>query len=279
MAERGPRPYNLPIEENLFLLELLLERGYGRMSTSFGALCSDFYVNLKLSLKMDLPSDRETILHLFDRVRRSIPSMDRFRRYDGELALESSHKNGEYRWLALRQTSLRAGHVNPQSMEDAYKTHRLMLEVAPYHLTISPLDIDSVELLFGFDFECQSNHDEVVYNALLADSPLSDLLRVPGAKIMDVQPVFGLSLSERGDLQASFEVKTRTKTRRGQSRRYQNEPLSIFLSVRKFGPIQQVEELPVLFDKLTHHAEALATERLVPNLLTPIARQITSSNA
>ena len=37
------------------------------MATSFGALCTDFYINQKVGLKMDLPADRETILHLFDR--------------------------------------------------------------------------------------------------------------------------------------------------------------------------------------------------------------------
>lgn len=249
------------------------------MPTSYGALCNDFYVNLKLSLKMDLPQDRETILHLFDRVRRSVPSMDRFRRFDGELALESSRRDSEYKWLALRQSSMRAGHVNPQSMEDAYDTHRLFLELAPYHLTISPLDVDCVELMFGFDLECQSDHDEVVYNALIADSPMVDLLKVPGSSIMDVQPMFGLSLSEQGDLQAYFEVKTRHKTRRGHSRRYRSEPLSLFLTVRRYGPIQQIDDLVDVFTLLSQKAEALASDRLVPNLLTPIARQITSSSA
>ena len=108
------------------------------MATSFGALCTDFYINQKLSLKMDLPGDRETVLHLFDGVRKAMPGMDRFRRYDGELALESARRDAEYRWLALRRTSVRTGHVNPQTMAEAYRFHRLILEVVPYHLTISP---------------------------------------------------------------------------------------------------------------------------------------------
>ena len=36
------------------------------MATSYGALCDDFYVNQKLTLRMDMPSDRETVLHLFE---------------------------------------------------------------------------------------------------------------------------------------------------------------------------------------------------------------------
>lgn len=249
------------------------------MATSFGALCNDFYVNQKLALKMDLPSDRETALHFFDRIQKSVPAMTRFHRYAGELALESSRRDAEYLWVAMRRTSLRTGHVNPQSMEDAYRIHRLVLQVAPYHLTISPLDVDYVELLFGFDLECNANHDEIVYDALIANSPMSDLLRTPQSRILEVQPVFGMSLGDQGDLQAYFEVKTRTRNRRGQPHQYRDEPISIFLSIRKFGPIQQIDDLQDIFTALSQHAEVLASERLVPNLLMPIARQITSSNA
>jgi hypothetical protein len=249
------------------------------MATSFGALCTDFYVNQKLALKMDLPADRETILHMFDQVRKAVPAMDRFRRYEGELALESSRRDSEYRWMALRRTSIRTGHVNPESMAEAHQLHRLILELAPYHLTISPLDVDYVELLYGFDLECKSNHDAIVFEALYPHSPLGELLRAQDADILDVQPIFGLSLHPKRDLQAYFEVKTRTKNRRGQVTRSRNEPISIFLTVRKYGPVHQLEDLKEIFDTLAHHAEALATERLVPNLLMPISRQITSSSA
>ena len=251
------------------------------MATSFGALCTDFYVNQRLNLKMDMPSDRETVLHLFDRIRKSVPSMDRFRRYDDELALES-RRDQEYRWMALRRTSIRTGHVNPQSMQEAYKLHQLVLEAAPYHLTISPLDIDYVELLYGFDLECKGNHDDVIFEALFAQSPLARLLQVPeadDARILDVQPVFGVTLSKKGDLQAYYEIKTRTKSRRGSGRRYSHEPISLFLTLRKYGPVRQIEDLQQTFDTLVQHIETLATERFVPDLLTPVARQITSSSS
>src|SRR5258705_10934795 len=71
------------------------------MPTSYGAICTDFYVNQKLSLKMDLPSGRESVLDMFDRIRKELPDMERFRRYDGELALESPEQSSQYSWLAL----------------------------------------------------------------------------------------------------------------------------------------------------------------------------------
>lgn len=249
------------------------------MTTSFGALCNDFYINQKLALKMDLPSDRETLLHLFDRVRKSMPGMDRLRRFQTELALESTRKEEEYQWLALRRASVRTGHVNPKDMAKGYELHKLVLELAPYHLTISPLDVDHLELLFGFDLECANNHDEVVYDALFAHSPMAPLMQVKGAKTIDVQPVFGMTLSEKGDYQCFFEVKTRPKTRRGRVSKFRDEPISILLTLRKFGPIDDISQLKTEFDQMAAKAEQLAVEQLVPNLLTPIARQITSSNA
>ena len=51
--------------------------------TAFQALCSDFYVNQRLWLKLDLPDRRETVLDLFDRLRRTFPKLSQFQRYEG----------------------------------------------------------------------------------------------------------------------------------------------------------------------------------------------------
>ncbi|MEM7625058.1 MAG: hypothetical protein AAF333_05465 [Planctomycetota bacterium] len=247
------------------------------MATSFGALCTDFYINQKLALKMDLPSERETVLHFFDRMRKSLPAMSRFKRYDGELALESARKDARYTWLALRRNSIRTGHVNPESMTEALEYHKLVLELAPYHLTISPLDVDYIELMYGFDLECKQNHDAVIYDALYRDTPLGGLLPNDDQRVLDVQPVFGQSLNESGDLQAYFEVKTRPKSRRGSSKRYSGEPISLFLTLRQYGPVEDLADLAASVGKLNEHAERLATEKLIPDLLMPITQHIGSS--
>ena len=252
------------------------------MPTSFGALCTDFYVNHTLSLKMDLPDERETVLHLFDRVRKSEPAMDRFRRYEDELSLESSRRDPEYKWLALRRTSVRTGHVNPQSLDAANTYHKLIMQLAPYHLSLSPLDIDHHEVLFGFDLECKQDHDEVVFESLLADSPLGNMAKLSSqgqSKVLDAQPSFGFSLDKSGDRQVYFEVKTRQKSRRGRSSRYSDEPISIFLTLRQYGPVNDVEQLQSVYDELAQHCEQLAGDHLIPDLLTPIARYITTGSA
>jgi hypothetical protein len=247
------------------------------MATSFGALCTDFYVNSKLGLKMDLPSDRDTVLHLFDRIRAELPVMDRFRRYSDEFALESPRRDGEYQWLALRQRSVRAGHVNPETMDEAFVLHKAILELAPYYLALSPLDVDFFELMFGFDLDCKANHNRIVHEALLQDTPLGSLIDVGSSKPIDLQPLLGMALDERCGLQAFFEVKTRTSMGQIRADRYRTEPISVFLTVRRNGPIDKVDELPAWMSEIRRDAERLATDKLVPHLLTPISRAIIGS--
>ena len=242
--------------------------------TSLGTLCTDFYVNQKLSLKMDLPSARETVLDLFDRVRRELPEMDRFRRYDGELALESSVVDAQYNWLALNRTSIRSGWVNPEALDRAYRLHQLILEVAPYFLSISPLDVEFVELVFGFDLEAETNRNEVVFEALLADSPLAALLDVERESVLDAQPFVGFALSHKCDLQGFVEIKTRTQAREVASGRYETEPISIYLTIRRYGPFETIEDFTDSFGTLAGHAERLAEERIIPHVVMPIREAI-----
>jgi hypothetical protein len=247
------------------------------MATSFGALCTDFFINQTLGLKMDLPGDRETVLHLFDRMRVDFPAMSRFRRYPDELLLESPRREGASHWFALRRNEVRSGWENPEQLDQACRLHRMVLELCPFHLTISPLEMDYLELMFGFDLECKANHNQIVHEALLAGTPLGALMDVEGAKVMDLQPAVGISLDSSLDLHAAFEVQTRTSPGEIRRNRYRSQPISVLLRVRRAGPIDDVKQLPEVFDTLRGHGERLAMEKVVPDLLSPISRAIIGS--
>jgi hypothetical protein len=243
------------------------------MSESYGALCSDFYVNQKLALKMDLPRDRQTTLDLFDRIRREHPSMNQFRRYREELALESAQGESQQQWLSIRQTHIRSGYVNPTRLADAYRFHSNILTVVPFFLSISPLDVDSLELMFGFDLAAGGNHDEIVYQALFHGSPHAALLDIEGAAPIDCQPVFGVRLGDPVPCDAHFEVKTRS-TRRDHDREGSEEPISVFLTLRRHGPFNDVKELPGLVRSLAERGEELVESKVIPQLVGPIREAI-----
>ncbi len=255
------------------------------MPLSYRALCSDFYINQKISVKLDLPRGRETILDLFERIRNTFPTMASFKRYRDELALESAQSDEPHRWLAVRASTIRSGTVNPDTFEDGYNLHRTVLEVAPYFLSISPLDIEYVELLYGFDLAAPGNQDAIVADALLAGSPLGEFLDVQHATTIDFQPLLGLllqpgpgmhdtaELRRHDGIEAHLEVKTRSgNAERGDHT--PGEPISVYVTLRRYEPVTNLKSLPAVFRTLAEHAEQLIETHALPGLVTPIRRAI-----
>lgn len=255
------------------------------MSESYRALCSDFYVNLKLGVKMELPRGRDTVLELFERTRKQFPAMGNFKRYRDELALESPQSDAPHRWIAVRANSVRAGSVNPPTMAQAYGLHEFVLDTAPVYLNISPLDIECVELLFGFDLAAAGNHDGIVFETLVGGSPLAKLSEIPGASLTDYQPIVGMTLKgggtgERGDIEAHFEIKTRPSSHQAHREGEQGpDPISVYLTLRRFGSVGDLKELPGILRRLAEVGDELAESRVVPHVLVPLRDAIASGNA
>jgi len=248
------------------------------MSESFRALCSDFYVNHKLSVKMELPRGRETVLELFERMRRQYPTMSLFRRYREEFALESDAGDGTHRWLAVRSNNIRSGVVNPPSLAEGYGLHKHVLEVAPYFMNISPLDVDYVELLFGFDLQAGGNQDAIVAEAIYGGSSLAALTEYGGGTVVDCQPLLGVSVGNRGELEIQYEIKTRGSNQPGKENDG-TEPISVYLTLRRFGSPKDLGELATVFTDLAMHGEDLAQNQVVPHLIMPLREAIASGNS
>src|SRR5690349_15197900 len=89
----------------------------------------DYYVNVNLNTEMELPSNRDTVLHFFEQMRKGFPELSNFHtRENGDLVLEGDKEKDSYRWVAIEPRRLGSGHTNPESMEDAYRQHELLLE-------------------------------------------------------------------------------------------------------------------------------------------------------
>ena len=229
------------------------------------------------------------MLDLFERVRRQYPTMANFRRYKDEVALESAPDAAPGCWASVRGRSVRSGVLNPDNAEQAYGLHASVLQIAPFYLSISPLDVDHIELLYGFDLQAGGNHDEIVADALFGQSPLARLLDVPNARTSDCQPIFGMTIGEPGEFEIYYEVKTRPSPDGPDSRASSSgssssgepggEPISVYLTLRRYGPINTVDELPEMLRDLAQHGEELVETRVAPLLLQPIREAIASGNA
>lgn len=243
----------------------------------YSSFCQDFYINMRVNTQLALPHNRETVLHFFERVQKEFPSMAHFKRYDnGDFNLEEDRRNGSYRWARLEAKRLVAGFVNPPTLDGALTLHKFLLELAPYHLGISPLEIEHLEVLFGFDLSFRGNHDDVVVESLYADSPLACLLEEPGSRAVDVQPSVAVSLSDDCRLQARVEVLTRTDNYQVRTGDYHDEEISVYLTVRRYWGDRPREPMARIFADMFERADHLASSRVVPRVLRPISSAIAS---
>jgi hypothetical protein len=245
------------------------------MYNPFSAFCDDFYVNMRLSTQLNLPHARDTVLHFFERVQKEYPALTRFRKHDnGDLCLEENRDNDSYRWITLESRRLLSGHVNPPSIEDSMKVHQLLLQLAPYNLGLSPVEVDYLDVLFGFDLSFRGNHDEVVAESLLPQSPLASILEESGAKAVDIQPSVTVALSEDCRLQARIDIITRTNSYQVRTGDYSNDVISVYLVLRRYWGDRPKDPMENLFAQMTERAEALCNSYIVPRILRPISAAI-----
>jgi hypothetical protein len=247
------------------------------MSNPYASFCQDFYINMRLNTQLSLPHNRETVLHFFERVQKEFPSMTQFRRYDnGDFNLEEDRGSGSYRWVRLESKRLVSGYVNPPALDDALTLHRFLLELAPYHLGISSLEIEHLEVLFGFDLSYRGNHDDVVVESLLCESPLACLLDEAGSRPIDVQPTIAVALSDDCRLQARVEVLTRTDNYQVRTGDYNDDEISVYLTIRRYWGDRPKEPMCNIFGDLFERADQLAAARIVPKVLRPLSSAIAS---
>jgi hypothetical protein len=252
------------------------------MKSSLGAQCDDFYASSRLSLKLDLSLERETVLHFFDRVRREHPSMKRFRRHaEGGLTLEENEpdpRDGEpRRWIRLEPPAIRFGYFAPPSRAAWRRFGQTLLEYAPYYLSLNDLDINHLEVVYGFDLEFSGNHDQLVAETFFADHPLAPfLMGDEGAHVIDCQPYLGITLSETCDVQAYLEIKSRTSTFEVRTSEYEAQLLSVYLTVRRYWGFDQDPSLADAYTALVDTVDEQALQRVVPLVVNPLAMAIAS---
>ena len=70
----------------------------------YNSLCDDHYVNLNLTTEMELPSNRDTVLHYFEQLKKKYPGMENFYSRDKtDYVLEEDKTSGSYRWATVEQ--------------------------------------------------------------------------------------------------------------------------------------------------------------------------------
>jgi len=241
----------------------------------YSSLCDDFYVNMNLGTEMELPDNRETILHYFERIQKKYPTMRNFYCRDkGDFVLEEDKDRGQYRWCTVENRRLCSGQVNPESVAESLEQHRLVLDLAPYMLSVSPLDCEALDLLYGFDFTYRGNHNQLVAEALGVSPALEKLAELPGATIISHEPSLTLALDEDCRLQCRLSIETRTNAYQVRMREYPEEQLSVYLTARQYGSLGPDATFVTALDTLHKICEEFVEEYVIEQVLRPLARTI-----
>ena len=245
------------------------------MTTSFGALCDDFYVNMNLSTEMDLPANRETILHFFERVQKKYPTMRNFYARDrGDFILEEDKDHGSYRWSTIETRRLCSGQVNPESIEGVLEQHHLILDLAPYDLSVSPLDCEALDLLFGFDFTYRGNHNQLVTEALGLSPALERLIELPGCTVINHEPSLTLALDADCRLQCRVSIENRTNAYQIRTGEFPEEQLSVYVTARQYGSLKADTTFSDTLVRLEGICQEIIESYAIEHVLQPLQRTI-----
>lgn len=235
----------------------------------------DFYVNMNLSTEMELPSNRETILHYFERVQKKYPTMRKFYCRDKrDFVLEEEKDRGQYRWCSVENRRVCSGQVNPETLEETLDQHRLVLELAPFMLSVSPLDCEALDLLFGFDFTYRGNHNQLVAEALGLSPAFEKLGEATGATVINHEPSITLALDEDCRTQCRLSIETRTNAFQIRTGEFPEEQLSVYVTARQYGSLPPDMTYVSTLEKLSKVCQEMVDNYLIDNVLQPLARTI-----
>jgi len=243
--------------------------------THYSSLSDDFYVNMNLGTEMELPASRETVLHFFERVRKTYPTMRNFYcRERGDFVLEEDKDRGNYRWCTIEPRRVCSGQVNPESIEGAIAQHRLVLELAPYMLSVSPLDCEALDLLYGFDFTYRGNHNQLMSEALGVNPSLERIAEIPGATVINHEPSLTVALDEECRVQFRVSVETRTNAYQIRTGDFPEEQLSVYVTARQYGSLAVDKTFVETLERLSEVCREMLENHVIDQVLRPLARTI-----
>ncbi len=241
----------------------------------YNGLSDDYYVNLSLTTQMELPSNRETVLHYFEQLKKRFPTMENFYSRDrSDFVLEEDKQGGSYRWATVERSRLASGYVNPPELPIAFEQHLDVLDLIPYSLSVSPLDCETLNLMYGFDFTYSGNHHELLADTFGMSPVFESFRRVAGGQLLSFDPCIQLALDDDCRTQCRMNIECRTTAYQVRNEEYPEEQLTVYLTIRRYGGLDPGETYRSCFEKLMHWGQELLDSHVSENILLPLKQAI-----
>ena len=241
----------------------------------YNAYGDNYYINVNLSTELELPSGRDTLLHFFEQVKKQYPTMKNFyNREKNEAILEEDKDQGNYRWVSVEQKRVSTGYVNPPTLETVMEQQSFVLDLIPYTLSVSPLDCEALNLMFGFDFNYRGNHNQLIAETLGIVPALERMIEVPGARLIAHDPSITLALDDNCRTQCRVNIEPRTTAYHIRTGEYPEDHLSVFLTIRRYGSLDGQQTYVSVLGELYQIATQLLDNYVVENVLLPLQQAI-----
>jgi hypothetical protein len=241
------------------------------------ALCDDFYLSCYLNTELELPKSRDTVLHFLEQFAKAYPTMTNFYvREQNEHVLEEDKEQGHYRWVTLEAQRVASGYFNPPNLEDCHAQHELMLDLAQPILSVSSLDCEAIDVMFGFDFAFKGNHDEVVSEVFARDGRFESMLGIRGSKVVEFEPSMTIALDDQCRSQARLSVVTRTNSYQVRTGQYGEESISVYFTVRRYWGMGSDGTFVDSYRRQYEQGLELVHEHVIPNIVVPLTEVIST---
>jgi hypothetical protein len=241
----------------------------------YSSFSDDYYVNMHLNTEMELPQSRETVLHFFEQIQKHYPTMRNFySRERGEFVLEEDKDRGNYRWATVEVRRVCSGFVNPSTVDEAMEQHEMILELAPFALSASTIDCESLNVMLGFDYTYRGNHNELLVEALGVTPAFERMVEIPGTTVICSEPSLQLALDTDCRTQCRLSVETRTTAYHVRTGEYPEEQLSVYLTARRYGSLDAGETYVSAMRRLHEICRDLVDNYVIENVLRPLQQTI-----
>jgi hypothetical protein len=199
-----------------------------------------------------------------------------YARENNEHVLEEDKEPGSYRWVSVEPRRVASGYLNPPALEDCHSQHELVLDLSPHILSVSNLDCEALDVMFGFDFTYKGNHDEVVGQAFGLDGRFESFLRIPNTRLVNFEPNMTVALDEQCRRQARLGIVTRTNSYQVRTNQYGEESISVYFTIRQYWGLGAESSFIDSYRRQVEIGLELLDSHIVPNVVVPLSEAIST---
>ncbi len=141
-------------------------------------------------------------------------------------------------------------------------------------LSVSPLDCEALDVLFGFDFTYRGNHNQLVADALGVSPAVEKFLELPGSSVINYEPSITLAVDGDCRTQCRLSIENRTTAYQARTGEFPEEQLSVYVTARQYGSLGPDRTFVETMDRLALLCRDVVDSYVIDNVLRPLQRAI-----